>query len=296
MIPRTRVEGNNAQVRLWFPAVHLFISKIKWEWLGSVCSTGDRARSLDAVDLPRPVRWALRGDPWGPDGAGYVAAWPLPQSGGLLARPRVCVLHRRLAPYRRVSSNSTPLCTPAYPNAHPGRAAEALPSRVSKVMHVTAGRRLDHGTQTHSAAWHGACHRNQTGRGELFALTLQLGFDHRPMFDHWKLWLDLLNLGYEAQRVIAMRLERIAAGGRSADAECRRMVSEKFEAAAAARAATIAALATGKGIGGAAGQAVAIIQKSVRSNHRRLSWAKRFGQIRLAVRRVGEAAGLVIQR
>src|SRR5215470_12290856 len=125
-----------------------------------------------------------------------------------------------------------------------------------------------------------ACHWNQLGLEELLIMSSPAGC--KPMFDNWKLWFDLLNLGYEAQRVIAMRLEKIAAGGRSADAECRRMVSEKFEAAAATRAATIAALAAGKGIGGAAGQAVAIVQKSVRSNHRRLSRAKRFGRIRLA--------------
>jgi len=139
-----------------------------------------------------------------------------------------------------------------------------------------------------------ACHWNQLGLEELFIMSSPAGC--KPMSDNWKLWIDLLNLGYEAQRVIAMRLAKIAAGGRSADAECRRMVSEKFAAAAAARAAAVAALAAGKGFDAAARQALAPVQQAVRSNHRRLSWAKRFGEIRLAVRRVARRRGLVIRR
>jgi len=139
-----------------------------------------------------------------------------------------------------------------------------------------------------------AFHWNQLGLRELFIVSSPAGC--KPMFDNWKLWIDLLNLGYEAQRVIAMRLAKIAAGGHSADAECRRMVSEKFAAAAAARAAAAAALAAGKGIDAAARQALAPVQRAVRSNHRRLSWAIRFGEIRLAVGRAAGRTSLVIQR
>src|SRR5258706_16157289 len=59
------------------------------------------------------------------------------------------------------------------------------------------------------------------------------------MYAYWKLWVDVLNIGLDAQRVIAMRLAKIAKGGAAAEAECRRMVSEKFLAAAAARDAEI---------------------------------------------------------
>src|SRR6266436_6038768 len=52
------------------------------------------------------------------------------------------------------------------------------------------------------------------------------------MYAYWKLWVDVLNIGLDAQRVIAMRLAKIAKGGAAAEAECRRMVSEKFLAAA----------------------------------------------------------------
>jgi hypothetical protein len=55
------------------------------------------------------------------------------------------------------------------------------------------------------------------------------------MYAYWKLWVDVLNIGLDAQRVIALRLAKIAKGGAAAEAECRRMVSEKFLAAAAAR-------------------------------------------------------------
>src|SRR5215831_3059370 len=90
----------------------------------------------------------------------------------------------------------------------------------------------------------------------------------------WKLWTDMLHLGIDAQRVIAMRLARISAGGRAADAERRRMVSEKIAAGAAAQAAAAKALASGKGIGIAAAVALAPVKRAVRANHRRLSRAK----------------------
>ena len=43
------------------------------------------------------------------------------------------------------------------------------------------------------------------------------------MYAYWKLWVDVLNIGLDAQRVIAMRLAKIAKGGAAAEAECRRM-------------------------------------------------------------------------
>ena len=95
------------------------------------------------------------------------------------------------------------------------------------------------------------------------------------MHASWKLWTDMLDLGIVAQRVIAMRLARISAGGRAADMECRRMVSEKIAAGAAAQAAAAKALASGKGVGAAATVALAPVKRAVRANHRRLSRAKR---------------------
>jgi hypothetical protein len=95
------------------------------------------------------------------------------------------------------------------------------------------------------------------------------------MMASWKAWSDAWDLGLDAQRVIALRLARISRGGATADAECRRMVSEKVAAAAAAHAAAAAALARGKGIEAATAAALAPVKRAVRANHRRLSGAKR---------------------
>ena len=106
------------------------------------------------------------------------------------------------------------------------------------------------------------------------------------MHAYWKRWNDAWDLGLEAQRVIAMRLARIAVGGAAADKECRRMVSEKFAAAAAARVAAAAAISSGKGIDTAAALALGPIKRAVSANHRRLSRAKRFDDVMLCLRRV----------
>lgn len=63
------------------------------------------------------------------------------------------------------------------------------------------------------------------------------------MFSVWmKLSSDILLANFQAQRVIALRLAKLAQGGPAAEAESRRMVTEKM--AAATEAAT--SLATGK--------------------------------------------------
>jgi hypothetical protein len=95
------------------------------------------------------------------------------------------------------------------------------------------------------------------------------------MYAPWKLWTDAWQVGLDSQRVIAMRLARISAGGASAKAECRRMVTEKGSAAAAAQAAGTAALLGGKGLERAATAALAPVKRAAQANHRRVSRAKR---------------------
>jgi hypothetical protein len=112
------------------------------------------------------------------------------------------------------------------------------------------------------------------------------------MHASWKLWTDVWSLGLDAQRVIAMRVARISAGGVAADAECRRMVSEKFAATAAAHAAAAAALAGGKGIETAATVALAPVKRAVRANHRRLSRAKRIDGVLSQLRRLSPVVSL----
>lgn len=63
------------------------------------------------------------------------------------------------------------------------------------------------------------------------------------MIGHWwKLSSDLAFAGMEAQRVIALRLVKLAKGGPAAERETRRMVAEKIGASADGA----VALATGR--------------------------------------------------
>ena len=87
---------------------------------------------------------------------------------------------------------------------------------------------------------------------------------------YWKFWFVVLDLGFDAQRVIALRLAKIAAGGAAADIECGRMVSEKF--------------------------ATAAVQAAVRANRRRLVRAKRFDGVTLPLRRMASRLGKWIGR
>ena len=84
------------------------------------------------------------------------------------------------------------------------------------------------------------------------------------MFSHWmKMSSDLMQAGFEAQHVIALRLVRLAQGGRAAETESRLMVTEKMAAAAEAS----AALACGK-----SPQSVVKRYRTImRANQRRLS-------------------------
>jgi hypothetical protein len=95
----------------------------------------------------------------------------------------------------------------------------------------------------------------------------------RKRFNWPNPWLTLgeaTMLAAEAQSVIALRLARLAGGGKRGRAEAARMILEKGTAFLAAQAAAAAALP----IGGAAltvGTVITTYRRSVRANHRRLS-------------------------
>ncbi len=91
------------------------------------------------------------------------------------------------------------------------------------------------------------------------------------MFEMWKSWMDAAQFGLEAHSVMTLRLMKIAGGGPAGAAECARMVSEKFVAAAAAQSAGAIALASGKSLEDAAALAMVPVRSWVRANHRRLS-------------------------
>jgi hypothetical protein len=83
----------------------------------------------------------------------------------------------------------------------------------------------------------------------------------------WKFSADLALAGFEAQRVIALRLMTLAAGGPAANREAHRMVAEKIAASTEAA----AMLATG-------GSPKAVLRRTrtiMRANEKRLSRRKR---------------------
>jgi hypothetical protein len=89
-----------------------------------------------------------------------------------------------------------------------------------------------------------------------------------PWFD----WLGAATFAAETQWVIALRMSRLATGTLAAS-EANRMVSEKIMAGAEAQFAAGMALATGRGLHGAALAAARPIRRAVRANRRRLTRA-----------------------
>ena len=88
------------------------------------------------------------------------------------------------------------------------------------------------------------------------------------MITNWlKLTCDMALLGLEAQRVIALRLMRIGAGGRGAHFERGRMVTEKIAAAQEAAATLMA--------GGSPEKVVRRYRTHARQNRTRLARHKR---------------------
>jgi hypothetical protein len=81
--------------------------------------------------------------------------------------------------------------------------------------------------------------------------------------------MDAWALGIEASSVVALRMLKFAGGGAAAEAEARRMVSEKIEAGLA-----LGALAWSGGLGvtapRAASRTLAHYRRRVRANRRRL--------------------------
>ena len=86
------------------------------------------------------------------------------------------------------------------------------------------------------------------------------------MFNDWlRLIFDATLLGMETQRVVSLRLARLAAGGAAAEAEAQRMVLEKGTAFMEA--------ATTLAFGGSAGTVIRRYRSHVRANERRLTQA-----------------------
>jgi hypothetical protein len=87
-------------------------------------------------------------------------------------------------------------------------------------------------------------------------------------------WLSLsmnaMQLGIEAQSVIALRMMKMAAGGAAAETEARLMISEKTEAALDTQLQIGKSALSGR-LDLAPARAIALYRRRVRANQRRLS-------------------------
>lgn len=93
------------------------------------------------------------------------------------------------------------------------------------------------------------------------------------MFGPFNSWMALsmqsAQLGFDAQRVIGLRMMCFAAGGPLAQTEAQRMIVEKSAALLEAQMTIATALATGRGHN-AAKSVLNGYRRKVRANHRRL--------------------------
>jgi len=88
-------------------------------------------------------------------------------------------------------------------------------------------------------------------------------------------WLALtfkaMQLGFDAQNVIALRMMRFAVGGARAQNEARHMVVEKVAAGVEAQGTAISGIIAGRKDAVIAGKVLRTLRKQVRANKRRLS-------------------------
>ena len=81
----------------------------------------------------------------------------------------------------------------------------------------------------------------------------------------------VLQLGFEAQSAIALRMMRLAAGSAIGRTEVRRMIADKIAAGAEVRAVAASSLASGHKNAVTAGKVLRVLKRRVRANKRRLS-------------------------
>jgi hypothetical protein len=92
------------------------------------------------------------------------------------------------------------------------------------------------------------------------------------LFNPWLvLSLRAIQIGVEAQTVVALRLMRLAGGGADAQDEAQRMVTEKIAALAEAQTAAVSAFLNGDRDHMVAAKALGAFKKRIRANKRRLS-------------------------
>jgi len=85
--------------------------------------------------------------------------------------------------------------------------------------------------------------------------------------DHW---FEAARFSADVQRVMTLRMVRLASGGPDAATEAHQMISEKLAAFGEAQVALMTALVTGSSLDTAASQAYAPYRRAVSANSRRL--------------------------
>lgn len=83
-------------------------------------------------------------------------------------------------------------------------------------------------------------------------------------------WFEAARFAADSQRVIALRMMRMANGGPLAVIEATQMISEKVAAFSEAQGAILATMISGGGLDTAAAKAYAPYRRAVRANSRRL--------------------------
>ena len=92
------------------------------------------------------------------------------------------------------------------------------------------------------------------------------------MYNPWlALSLKAVQMGVEAQSVIALRMLRLATGGARMEAEASRMVTDRVAAAAEAQAVAAVSALSGRSPHVVVSKAPRVVKKRVRANKRRLS-------------------------
>ena len=90
------------------------------------------------------------------------------------------------------------------------------------------------------------------------------------VFNGLNAWLEAAHFGADVQRVMTLRMMRIASGGPDAATEAQQMISEKMSAFGEAQMAIFTTLMAGRSFEVAAARAFAPYQRCVRANSRRL--------------------------
>jgi hypothetical protein len=90
------------------------------------------------------------------------------------------------------------------------------------------------------------------------------------LFDVLNSWMEAVRFSTDVQRVMALRIMRIAAGGPDSATEAQQMISEKVSAFGECQMAIFTAVMAGQSLEAVAAKAYGPYERCVRANSRRL--------------------------